>query len=73
MGKLFFDHDDGEFLYSLSDDTAVSFDGRLMMRADDNLAMDLETGDLHMISGWAKDDLPDFDLLDQDDYDDYEY
>lgn len=68
MGKFFFDYDDGEFLYTLSDDTAMDFDGHLMMRSGDNFAMDLETGDFHLVSEWPKDDPMDDIPFDQDDY-----
>ena len=86
MGKFFFDYDDDKFLYTLSDDTAMDFDGRLMMRSGDNFAMDLETGDFHFVSEWPKDDpLSDDPVADDpedddplfrddlDDFDDYEY
>ena len=40
MGKHFFDFEDGDFAFSLSD----------------NMAMDMDTGDIHMISSWPNDD-----------------
>lgn len=39
MGRNFFDYDDGDFAHTISD----------------NMAMDMETGDLHFISGWSDD------------------
>ena len=38
--KLFFDFDDGDFAMSISD----------------SMAMDMDTGDIHMISSWPDDD-----------------
>ena len=40
MSKHFFDYDDGDFVMSISD----------------NMAMDMDTGDIHMISSWPDDD-----------------
>ena len=40
MSKHFFDYDDGDFAMSISD----------------NMAMDMGTGDIHMISSWPDDD-----------------
>ena len=40
MGKHFFDFEDGDFAFSISD----------------NMAMDMDTGDIHMISSWPNDD-----------------
>ena len=40
MGKHFFDFEDGDFAFSISD----------------NMAMDMDTSDIHMISSWPNDD-----------------
>ena len=40
MCNRFFDYDDGDFSMSISD----------------NMAMDMDTGDIHMISSWPDDD-----------------
>ena len=40
MGKHFFDFEDGDFAHSISD----------------NMAMDLDSGELHIISGWSNDE-----------------
>lgn len=39
MGKQFFDYDDGDFAHTISD----------------NMAMDMDSGELHIISGWLDD------------------
>ena len=31
-------------------------DGNMMMRVGDNMAMDMDSGELHMVSGWDDDD-----------------
>ena len=40
MSKYIFDYDDGDFAMSISD----------------SMAMDMDTGDIHMISSWSDDD-----------------
>ena len=40
MGKHFFDYDDGNFAHTISD----------------NMAMDMDSGELHIISGWPDDE-----------------
>ena len=41
---------------SISDSMAMDSDGNLMMRMGDHMAMDMDTGDIHMISSWSDDD-----------------
>ena len=40
MSKHFFDYDDGDFAYTVSD----------------NMAMDMNSGELHIISSWEDED-----------------
>ena len=40
MSKRFFDYDDGDFGMTISD----------------NMAMDMDSGDIHFISGWSDDE-----------------
>ena len=60
-GKNFFDYDDGDFCYALSDSMAIDSDGNILMRISDNMVMDLDSGDLHIISSCGSDE-------DDDDY-----
>jgi len=46
-----FDLDD-DFVFPLSNDMAMDSDGDLMIRVGSNVALNLESGDLHMIMGW---------------------
>ena len=55
MGKHFFDYEDGDFTYSISDNMAIDSDGNLLMRMGDNMAMDTDSGELHIISSWSND------------------
>ena len=56
MGKHFFDYDDGDFAYVISDRMAIDSDGDLLMRMDDHMAMDMDSGELHMISDWSREE-----------------
>lgn len=37
MSKHFFDYDDGDFAYTVSDNMAIDSDGNMMMRMGDNI------------------------------------
>lgn len=56
MSKHFFDYEDGDFAFSISDNMAMDADGNMMMRMGDNMAIDMDSGELHIISGWKNDD-----------------
>lgn len=56
MSKNFFDFDDDDFGMSISGNMAVDSKGNFMMRMSDNMAMDMDTGDIHFISGWSDDE-----------------
>ena len=44
------------FAMSISDNLAMDSAGGLMMRMGDYMAMDMDTGDIHMISSWPDED-----------------
>ena len=56
MDKRIFDFTDGDFAHSISDHMAIDSDGDLLLRMGDDLALDLDSGELHLISGWSKDE-----------------
>lgn len=56
MSKHFFDYDDGDFAFSISDNIAMDSDGDLLLRMSDNMAMDIDSGDIHFISSWEDND-----------------
>ena len=56
MGKSFFDYEDGDFGFAISDNMALDSAGNMMMRMSDNMAMDMDSGDINFISGWSNDD-----------------
>lgn len=59
-----FDFDDGDFIMQTSGNMGIDSDGDLHMRMGDHMSMDLDSGELHMTSGW--DDGDDNDLFDND-------
>lgn len=56
MSKHFFDYDNGDFAYPVSNNMAIDSDGNMMMRMGDNMAMDMDSGGLHIISSWKDED-----------------
>lgn len=52
MCNSIFNYDDGNFIYPTSDNMGVDSEGNLHMRMGDNMSMNLETGELHITSGW---------------------
>lgn len=56
MGKNFFDYNVGDFVHTISDNMAINADGDMLMRVGNNMAMDIETRDIHFISEWSDDD-----------------
>ena len=56
MSKHFFNYNDGDYVYSVSDNMAMDSDGNMMMRMGDNMAMDMDSGDIHFISSWSADE-----------------
>lgn len=53
---MFFDIFKGKFGFKMSDDMGMDSDGDMMMRVGDNMAMDMDSGELHFVSGWDDDD-----------------
>ena len=55
MSKPIFDMNDGDFIFS-SGDIGIDSDGDMMMRMSDNMAMDMDSGEIHFVSSWNDDD-----------------
>ena len=56
MRKPFIDLEDSDICIPVSNNMAMDSNGNLLMRMSDSLAMDMESGDLHITSGWDHDD-----------------
>ena len=54
--KHFFDYSEGDFGIELSRDLLIDAKGNLMQRMGDSMAMDLDSGELHIISSDTSDD-----------------
>ena len=46
------DFEDGDFIMDMGGDMGLDSDGNMMIKMGDYMTMDMETGDLHIISGW---------------------
>ena len=58
-----FDIEDGDFLVKTSDNMAYDSEGNMMMKIGCNMAMDMDSGDIHFVSGWSS-----FDSDDEDEF-----
>lgn len=56
MCKSFMDMEDGDICFSTSNNMAMDSEGHMMMRMGDSMAMDMDSGELHMVSNWDNDD-----------------
>ena len=56
MCKSFMDMEDGDLCFTTSGNMAMDSEGHMMMRMGDNMAMDMDLGELHMVSSWDDDD-----------------
>ena len=56
MARSIFDFEDGDFIFSSSGNLGIDSDGNLMMRISDNMAMDMDSGELHFVSSWDNDE-----------------
>lgn len=50
-----FDLENGEFIFG-SGDIGFGTDGHMFHKMGSNIAMDMDTGDLHLVSGWEEED-----------------
>lgn len=55
MKKYFYDFDDGDFGFPISDQIGMDSEGHMMMRMSEQIAMDMDSGDIHMTSPWPSD------------------
>ena len=56
MSKPIFDLEDGDFIFSTAGSVGFDSDGNMMMRMSDNMAMDMDSGDIHFTSSWDNDE-----------------
>ena len=56
MRKRLFDHKDEDYAQTISDNMAMNSEGDLMLRMGEHMAMDLDSGELHLVSEWSDDE-----------------
>ena len=56
MTNPIFDFEDSSFAFPISDQFAISANGKPLMRLNDNIAVDINTGKPHFTIGWTRDD-----------------
>ena len=52
MSKQILDFDDGDFIFSTSGNIGFDSDGNMMLKMSDNMAMDMDSGEIHFVSSW---------------------
>ena len=55
MSKQILDFDDGDLIFTTSGNIGFDSDGNMMMKMFDNMAMDMDSGELHFVSSWDED------------------
>ena len=55
MGKSVFDYNDGDFIFSTSS-LGFDSDGNMMMHLGDNMALEVDSGELHIVSSWENEE-----------------
>ena len=56
MCKPYLDFETGELCNSISDNMLMETNGDLLMKMSDNMALDLDSGDIHFLSSFGSDD-----------------
>lgn len=55
MGKSVFDYNDGDFIFSTSS-LGFDSDGNMMMHLGDNMALEVDSGELYIVSSWENEE-----------------
>ena len=55
MSKQILDFDDVDFIFSTSGNIGFDSDGNMMMKMSDNMALDMDSGEIHFVSSWDED------------------
>ena len=55
MSKPILGFDDGDFIFSTSGNIGFDSDGNMMMKMSDNMALDMDSGEIHFVSSWDED------------------
>ena len=56
MSKQILDFDDGDFIFLTSGNIGFDSDGNMMMKMSDNMALDMDSGEIHFVSSWDEEE-----------------
>ena len=56
MSKQILDFDDGDFIFSTSENIGFDSDGNMMIKMSDNMALDMDSGEIHFVSSWDEEE-----------------
>ncbi len=54
--RMVYDYDDGDVIFTTSDDMGIDSNGDVHVKMGDNLSMNMNTGEMHITSGWPDDE-----------------
>ncbi len=54
--SVLYDFESGEIAHIISENMAIDGKGKLLIRMGDNMAMNMDTGNIHIVSDWDDDD-----------------
>ena len=52
MSKQILDFDDGDLIFTTSGNIGFDSDGNMMLKMSDNMAMGMDSGEIHFVSSW---------------------
>ena len=56
MSKQILDFDDGDLIFTTSGNIGFDSDGNMMLKMSDNMAMDMDSGEIHFVSSWDEEE-----------------
>lgn len=56
MSKQLWDFDDGDLIFTTSGNIGFDSDGNMMLKMSDNMAMDMDSGEIHFVSSWDEEE-----------------
>ena len=56
MSKQILDFDDGDLIFTTSGNIGFDSDGNMMLKMSDNMALDMDSGEIHFVSSWNEEE-----------------
>ena len=56
MKPIILDSEDMQLIQSINDTMGINMDGELFLKIGDNMALDMDSGEMHFTFGWPNSD-----------------